>query len=160
MQKQVKSIAEKMQLIQSILNGNLDFESLKPPQHYIAFCENDECDIRGLNMSSITMTRKEFEQWKEVTVREIDTIVIFDHQSAISENEPLLSELEMQYEASKPYRHNVTTEQIKAIEPPLHEPVIDIIDKQETKTKKKKTIPEQTNLETVCYCRCNGKECK
>ncbi len=151
MQRQAKSIAEKMKAIQAIINGSVDFESLKPPQHYIAFCENDLCDIRGLNMPSIIMSRKEFEQWKETTIREIDTLVIFDHQSASIDNEPLLthSELEMQYEASKPYRTNVTTEQKEAIEPPLNEPVIDLIDKQENKRKKKKTKPEKSNMETT-----------
>ncbi len=137
MQKQA-NISEKIKAIQAIINGTCNFDTLlKPPQDFIAVEYDEYFSVNGNKMQ-----KDEFIEWKK-TCRDCDTLLIFTVERALD-----LVRNASEIEAPKPYRPNVTTEQIEAIEPPLNEPVIDLSDKQETKRKKKEPVT-QTDLETT-----------
>lgn len=106
MQKQVNT-AQKLELLKSIISGGLSFESLRPPETFVIFKKQDLYTVDDTELSE-----DQFEQWKAI-VRECDTIVIFSHDSDIWDNEPELSNDQLQaiYEATKPlvYKH-ITTE--------------------------------------------------
>ena len=93
MQRPVKNTADKIRIIRAILNGDVSFDQLRSPEHYISFIENDNCMLytnTGEIIAGIT-TRKEFDQWQETSLRDCDTIVTFNHQSSLFENNPTVS---------------------------------------------------------------------
>ncbi len=115
MQKQVNT-AQKLELLKSIISGGLSFASLRPPETFVIFKKQDLYTVGDGELNE-----DQFQAWKEATLREIDNVVIFDHQSDIWDNEPELSHIELlaQYEALKPVAYKHITTEIEPVETPV-----------------------------------------
>lgn len=125
-----KSYKEKLQFIQSVLNGN--FEPLAQPSSYqVMHFAGDDPETFTVSCKtnpqwSKIMNRDEYEQWRS-TLKDCDTVFIIKFEE-YGTNEPLKdeSQIKAEYEAERKQRIETAAKETKARKSKKNEPAKEI----------------------------------